>query len=298
MVLPKIPASMTIIGAGAIGLEFAYFYAVFGTQITLIEYLDKVLPTADQDVSEQLSRSFKKRGIKVHTSSRVKSVEATRGATRTTFEREGKEESVTADVKLMAVGVRGNVEDLGLEEIGVVTERGFVRVDDHMRTNVSGVYAIGDVCGPPALAHVASAEGVHAVEHMAERDPAPLDYSSIPACVYCQPQAASVGLTETEAREKGFDVRVGRFPFAANGKAVAVGDTEGFVKIVGDGRHGEILGAHIVGSEATELIAELGLAKSTEMTVDDVHRAVHSHPTLSESIMEAAADWGGHALQI
>ncbi len=298
MVLPEIPRSMTIIGAGAIGLEFAYFYSVFGTKVTILEYLDSLLPSGDVDVCTQLAKSFKRRGIELHTSSKVKSVAVDGGPTVTTFSRDGKDETVGADVTLMAVGVRGNIEGFGLEEIGVAIERGFVRVDDDSRTNVSGVYAIGDVAGPPALAHVASAEGVHAVEHMAGKSPPPLDYSAIPACVYCVPQIGSVGMTEKEARDKGHDVRVGRFPFIANGKAVAVGETEGFVKIIGDARYGEILGAHIIGSEATELIAELGLAKASELTVHDVHHAIHSHPTLSESLMEAAADWEGHAIQI
>ena len=298
MVLGETPPSLTIIGAGAIGLEFAYFYSVFGTEVTILEYFDKILPTGDDEICGLLARSFKKRGIKIHTSSRVKGVALTQQGTRTVFDKDGAEQSVEAAMTLMAVGVRGNVENLGLEQIGVEVEKGFITINDHCQTNISGIYAIGDVCGAPALAHVASAEGVHAVEHLKGLDPAPIDYSSIPACTYCQPQVASVGLTEKEAREKGHEVRVGKFPFAANGKAVAVGDTEGFVKIIGDAKFGEILGAHIIGSEATELIAEFALAKSAEMTIADVHNAVHSHPTLSESLMEAAADWGGHAIQI
>jgi dihydrolipoamide dehydrogenase len=298
MVLGSVPASITIIGAGAIGLEFAYFYSVFGTEITIVEYLDRLLPTADEDLSAQLTRAFKKRGMKIHTSSRVTSVDVGKTGTRTTFEQDGKDVTVESEATLMAVGVRGNVEDMGLEGIGVPVERGFIQVDEHLRTGIANVYAIGDVRGQPALAHVASAEGVHAVEHLAGLEPRPIDYSAIPACVYCQPQVASVGLTEKEAREKGYDVKVGRFPFAANGKAVAVGETEGFVKIVGDAKFGEILGAHIIGSEATELIAEMALARAAELTVHDVHTAIHSHPTLSESLMEAAADWTGAAIQV
>jgi len=298
MVLGTIPRSMTIIGAGAIGLEFAYFYSVFGTVITIFEYFDKVLPSGDDEICAQLAKSFKKRGMKIHTSSRVKGVSVTKDGTRTTYESNGKEEAVESEVTLVAVGVRGNTEDLGLEDIGVQVERGFIPVDEHLQTKIQAVYAIGDVCGPPALAHVASAEGIHAVEHMSGLSPAPIDYSSIPACIYCQPQVASVGLTEKEARDQGHQVEVGRFPFAANGKAVAVGESEGFVKIIGDSRFGEILGAHIIGAEATELIGEIALAKATEMTVHDIHHTVHSHPTLSESVMEAAADWEGEALQI
>lgn len=298
MVLPEVPKSMAIVGAGAIGLEFAYLYSAFGSRVTLIEYLDKILPTGDDEICAQLAKSFKKRGVEIHTSSRVKSATRAGSGVRVAFEKGGAETSVEADVALMAVGIRGNVEDLGLEEIGVVAERSFVRTDDDLRTGVTGVYAIGDVCGQPALAHVASAEGIHAVEHMLERNPQPLDYGAMPACVYCQPQVASVGMTEREAKEKGIEVKVGRFPFAANGKAVAVGETEGFVKIIAEAKHGEILGAHLIGSEATELVAELGLARSSEITVHDLHHAVHSHPTLSEALMEAAADWDGRAIHI
>lgn len=296
MVLPACPRSITVIGAGAIGLEFAYFFSVFGTKVTVIEFLDRLFPAGDEEVSSHLARSFKKRGIESHTSSKVKSVTATANGTRTVFEKGGKEEAVESEITLVATGVRANVEGLGLEEIGVVLERGAVKVDDHLRTNIQSVYAIGDVAGPPALAHVASAEGIHAAEHMAERNPRPLDYESIPACIYCQPQIGCVGLTEKEARDKGHDVKVGRFAFSANGKSVAVGDGEGFVKIIGDKRHGEILGAHIIGSEATELVNEIAVAKGTEMTVQDLHASVHAHPTLSEAIMEAAADWSGHMI--
>lgn len=298
MVLPELPKSMTIIGAGAIGLEFAYFYSVFGTSVTIVEYLDRLFPLGDEEVCTHLTRSFQKRGIKIHTSSQVKGVAVTKDGTRTTFEKAGKEEAADAEVTLVAVGVKANIEDLGLEDIGVATERGVIHVDDFMRTSIGSVYAIGDVCGPPALAHVASAEGVLAAEHMAGRDPQPLDYSSIPACVYCHPQIGTVGLTETEAREKGHNVKIGKFPFMANGKSVAVGDGDGFVKIVGDARYGEILGAHVIGSEATELVSELALAKATEMTVHDIHHTVHAHPTLAESVMEAAADWEGQVIGI
>ncbi|MBI4605651.1 MAG: dihydrolipoyl dehydrogenase [Planctomycetes bacterium] len=298
MVLPERPRSLTVIGAGAIGLEFAYFYSAFGAEVTIVEYLDRILPSGDDEVCAALARAFKRRGMKVHTSSRVESVTATATGTRTAFVKDGKAEAVDSEVTLVAVGVKANVEDLGLEGIGVALERGAIRVDDHLRTSVGSVYAIGDVCGPPALAHVASAEGIHAVEHIAGKAPEPIDYSCIPACIYCHPQVAQVGLTEREAREAGRDVLVGRFPFSANGKSVAVGDGEGFVKIVGDARHGEILGAHIVGSEATELIGEVALAKAAELTVHDIHRAVHAHPTLSEALMEACADWAGEAIGI
>lgn len=297
MILDALPRSMTVIGAGAIGLEFAYFYAAFGTQVRIIEYLDKLLPTGDDDVCAHLAKAFKKRGVEVHTSSKVKGVTLLEsGGTRTTFEKAGKEESVDADVTLVAIGVRGNVEGLGLEALGVRVTRSTIDVDDNLSTSIQGIYAIGDVAGPPALAHVASAEGILAVEHMAGRKPHPLDYSSIPACIYCQPQVGSVGMTEREARDKGLDVKVGLFPFSANGKSVAVGDGQGFVKIIGDAKYGEILGAHIIGAEATELIGEIATAKARELTVQDLQHAVHAHPTLSESIMEAAAAWSGEVI--
>ena len=296
MILPHQPKSLTVIGAGAIGLEFAYFYSVFGARVTIIEYLDRLFPAGDEDICSHLSRSFKKRGIESHVSSKVKSVTVTKDGTRCVFEKAGKEEIVESEITLVATGVRPNVENLGLEDIGVELERNGIKVDDHLRTNIQSVYAIGDVAGPPALAHVASAEGVHAAEHMAGQDPRPLDYSSIPACIYCHPQIGSVGLTEKEAKEKGHDFKVGKFPFAANGKSVAVGDGDGFVKIIAEKKHGEILGAHIIGAEATELINEISVAKATEMTAHDLHGSVHAHPTLSESIMEAAADWEGHVI--
>ncbi len=298
MIQEALPRSLTIIGAGAIGLEFAYFYQAFGTEITVIEYLDKILPTGDDDICTALARSFKKKKLKIHTSARVQRVETDESSTTTTFEKGGKEHSVSSDVTLVAVGVRGNTENIGLEDIGVEVERGFVRAGDFSSTSVGSVYAIGDVRGPPALAHVASAEGVNVVEHIAGLNPAPIDYSCIPACIYCQPQVASVGLTEQEALDAGHEVQIGRFPFAANGKSVAIGETDGFVKIIGDARFGEILGAHVIGSEATELIGELAMAKAAELTVHDIHHTIHSHPTLSESIMEAAADWAGAAIQI
>ena len=298
MILEELPASMTIIGAGAIGLEFAYFYAAFGTKVTIVEYMDRLLPTGDADICQTLERGFKKHGVKFHTSSKVKGVTRSGNSTTTTFEKNDKEHKVESDVTLVAVGVRGNTVNCGLETIGVEVDRSFVKADEFCRTNVGSVYAIGDVIGQPALAHVASAEALVAVDHIHGKTPQPIDYTNIPACIYCHPQVGSVGLTEAEAREKGYEVEIGRFPFAANGKSVAVGDTEGFVKIIGDKRFGEILGAHIIGAEATELIGELALAKSMELTVHDIHNTIHAHPTLSESVMEAAADWAGEAIQI
>ena len=295
MVLPALPRRMTIIGAGAVGLEFAYFYAVFGCEVTLVEYLPSILPGADPEISDTLTRSFRKRKITVHTSTRVQGVERQGDRVLTTVERAGETFELEADVALVAVGVRGNVEDLGLEAAGVRAENGFIAVDNRCQSGVRGIYAVGDVRGPPALAHAASTEGILAVRHIAGEDPEPIDYGNVPACVYCRPQVASVGMTEPEAEEAGFKVQVGRFPFTANGKAVAVGETSGFVKIIADRQYGEILGAHILGPEATELIGELVLARTAELSVQDLQHAIHAHPTLSESVMEAAGDWAGGA---
>ena len=298
MILPESPRRMTIIGAGAIGVEFAYFYTVFGCEITLVEYLPTILPGSDPDVSEALARSFKKRKVQMHTSSRVQAVQRQKNTVRTTVEKDGKTFDLEADVALVAVGVKGNIEGLGLEDVGVRTEKGFIPVDGNCQTNVQGIYAIGDVCGAPALAHAATAEGRQAVSHIVGEDPEPINYGNVPACVYCQPQVASVGMTEPEAKDAGHDVQVGRFPFAANGKAVAIGETSGFVKIIADRKYGEILGAHILGPEATELIGELVLAKTAELGVQDLYHTIHSHPTLSESVMEAAAEWAGESTGI
>ena len=298
MVLPERPDSLTIIGAGAIGVEFAYFYAAFGCKVTLVEYLDAVLPSSDRDISAALEKSFKGQGIDIHTGTRVLSVEQDGDSVTTSFEKDGEAGSVSTDVVLVAVGVKGNTEGLGLEEIGVELENGFVQVDGHCETAASGVYAIGDVNGPPALAHVASYEGIHALRHMAREGIAPIDYSVVPSCVYCQPQVASMGLGEAEAEERELDFDCGKFPFSASGKAVASGETEGFVKILSCKESGEILGAHIIGAEATELITELVLGKSAELGVRDIHLAMHAHPTLSEAVMEAAADSTGEATHI
>jgi len=288
MVLPELPSSILVIGAGAIGLEFAYLYSVFGCRVHLVEYLPSILPGGDEDVSTALARSFTKRGIEVLAGTRVVAARAEGDRMTATVEANGARREITADVALVAVGVRANIDGLGLERLGVRTEKGVVVVDGHCETSVSGIYAIGDVNGPPALAHVASA-----VEHLVGLDPSPLDRSSIPSCIYCHPQIASVGLTESDARRAGHAVQVGKFPFTANGKAVAVLETEGFVKLVADGSSGEILGAHIFGADATELIGELTLAKASELTVGDILGTIHAHPTMSESILEAAAAWAG-----
>jgi len=298
MVLPECPDSLMIIGAGAIGVEFAYFYAAFGCKVTLVEYLDAILPSSDEDISAVLEKSFSSQGIDIHTGARVLSVEPDGDSVTTTYEKEGESSSVKTDAVLVAVGVKGNTEGLELEKIGLELENGFVPVDGHCETSARGVYAIGDVNGPPALAHVASHEGIHALRHMKNQNIAPIDYSLVPSCVYCQPQVASMGLSEAEAKEQELDYDCGKFPFSASGKAVAIGETDGFVKILSCRESGELLGAHIIGAEATELITELVLGKSAELAVRDIHMAMHAHPTLSEAVMEAAADATGEATHI
>ncbi|MCB2154063.1 dihydrolipoyl dehydrogenase [bacterium] len=291
MSLDKQPESLAIVGAGAIGIEFAYFYAVLGTKVTVFEALPTILPVEDRECSAIVAKALKHRGIDIRTGVFVDSVKTQKGGAEVTFKKgkDGKPETLKAEKVLMAIGVQGNVENIGLEEIGVKTERNHIVVDEHYRTSVAGIYAIGDVVGAPWLAHVASAEGVHAIEHLKGMNPHPIDYSNIPGCTYCQPQVASVGLTEEACKDKGLEYKVGKFPFRASGKAVAGGDPEGMVKIIFGKKYGEVLGAHIVGTEATEMIAELGLAKSLEATSEDIHHAIHAHPTLSEAIMEAAA---------
>ncbi|MCC5876028.1 MAG: dihydrolipoyl dehydrogenase [Candidatus Sumerlaeia bacterium] len=289
MSLAKAPKSMTIVGAGAIGMEFAYFYAVIGTKVTVLEYADTVLPVEDRDMSKVVASSFKKRGINIITKAAVKGVEVTKNGTVTTYEKGGKTEKVESEKTLMAIGVTGNIENLGLEELKVEIFKEHIKVDDHYRTNVKGLYAIGDVIGPPWLAHVASAEAIHCVEAIAGMDPTPIDYSNIPGCTYCQPQVASVGLTEAKCKEQGLEYKVGKFPFTASGKAVAGSEPDGMVKLIFGKKYGEILGGHIVGSEATEMIAEVCLARRLEATMEDLHTTIHAHPTLSEAIMEAAA---------
>lgn len=287
MSLEKQPKSMVIIGAGAIGVEFAYFYSTFGTEITVVEMLPRIVPNEDEEVSKELRKSFKKRGINIMTGAKVESLKKTRGGVEVTVSTDDGEETLKASKALMAIGVQGNVENLGLEDLGVKTEKSSIVVDEYYHTNVDGIYAIGDVIGPPWLAHVGSKEGVICVEKLSGENPVPLDYEMIPACTYCQPQVASIGLTEQQAKDEGYDVKVGKYQFRPNGKAVASGETEGFVKMVIDAKYGEILGAHIIGAEATELIAEIGVAKTLESTWEELHNTVHAHPTLSEAIDEA-----------
>ena len=300
MILKEVPKSLLIIGAGAIGVEFAYFYNALGTKTTLVEMMPKILPIEDHEVSDLLARSFKKSGIQILTESKVTSLKvAADGIEATIQSTKGESTVLKADLALMAVGVTGNTENLGLEEIGVKVEKGHIPVDANFQTNVAGVYAIGDVIGPPWLAHVASAEGISAVEGMAGlKERMKVDYDNIPGCTYCQPQVASIGLTEQNARDKGYELKIGKFPFSASGKGRAIGETEGLVKLIFDAKYGELLGAHILGSEATEMIAELGIAKNLEATYEEILKTVHAHPTLSEAVMEAAAGAAGEAINI
>jgi len=299
MNLDKQPDEMIIVGAGAIGVEFAYFYSVFGTKITIIEMMDSILPIEDTEVSNALAGNFKKRGINILTNSTVQKAEVKDGKVEVIVEQNGEQKTLVADIVLNAIGVTGNVEGFGLDELGVETYKNHIKVDKvNYKTNINGIYAIGDVIGPPWLAHVASEEGIKCVEGIKGHTISPLDYSSIPGCTYCQPQVASIGLTEAKAIENGYSVKVGKFPFSASGKSAAIGEREGFVKIVFDENYGEILGAHIIGSEATELIAELGIAKSLESDYETIVGTIHAHPTLSESIMEAAANAYGESIHI
>jgi dihydrolipoamide dehydrogenase len=293
MNLPKQPKSLAIIGAGAIGVEFAYFFNAFGTQVTLLETAEQILPREDAEIAALLAEDLQQQGIAIETGVRVESVEGTR-----TCQVRYAGKSLRAEKVLMAVGVEGNCTDLGLEALGVQLQRGGIAIDGRMRTNIKGIYAIGDVAGPPQLAHVAAAQGIAAVEFAAGIERPEIDADAVPSCTYCQPQVASIGLNEAEAKSRGIEVKVGRFPFAASGKARAAGETQGLVKLVFGARYGEILGASIIGSEATELIAEVGLGLSLEATYEEFLQTMHAHPTLSEAVMEAAGAAFGEAINI
>jgi dihydrolipoamide dehydrogenase len=299
LILDKLPKSIIIIGGGPIGIEFAYFYNAFGVKCTIVEMMPGILPLEDIELTKILTRNFKKNGIDILAEAKVESIKTSaKGVTVRVSGKGGAAKDLQGDVALMAVGFGGLVEGLGLEKLGVKVEKSFIKVDENYKTNIDGVYAIGDVIGPPLLAHVASAEGIYLVEKLAGQNPAPIDYDNIPGCTYCQPQVASVGMTEQKAIDAGHKVKVGRFPFQANGKSIAIGETEGLVKLVFDEKYGELLGAHIIGIEATDMIAELSVAKTLETTPAEILKTVHAHPTLSEAVMEAAADALGEAIHI
>jgi len=289
MVLPKLPKSMIIVGSGAIGSEFAYFYNAMGTEVKLVEFMPNIVPNEDIEVSKVLEKSYKKQGIIVMTNSAVEKVDTKGAKCKVTIKTPKGEEIHDCDVVLSAVGIQTNLENIGLEAVGVKTDKGKVVVDDYYQTNVTGVFAIGDIVKGPALAHVASAEGIICVEKMAGQSPEPLDYNNIPGCTYCSPEIASVGYTEKSAKEAGYELKIGRFPFSASGKASAAGAKEGFVKVIFDAKYGEFLGAHMIGANVTEMIAEVVAARKLETTGHEIIKTVHPHPTMSEAVMEAAA---------
>ncbi|MBK7254493.1 MAG: dihydrolipoyl dehydrogenase [Ignavibacteria bacterium] len=297
MTAKELPKKMTIVGSGAIGAEFAYFYNAFGTEVTIIEMLPSILPIEDKDSSDIVAREFKKSGIKILTDTKTESVEIKGNKVITKVTGKNNEE-IESDVVLIAIGVSGNVENLGLEELGVTVEKGSIKVDKDYKTNIEGIYAIGDVNGPPWLAHVASSEGINCIEKIKGMHVPDIDYNTIPGCTYCQPQVASVGLTEKKAIEQGYEINVGKFPFSASGKSRAMGETVGMIKVIFDKKYDELLGAHIVGVEATELITEFVLAKSLEATHEQILKTVHAHPTLSEANMEAVGVAYNEAINI
>jgi len=287
--LDKQPESMVVVGSGAIGSEFAYFYHSIGTKVTLVEFMPTLVPNEDEEVAKQLERSFKKLKMKVMTGSTVSKVDTSGEKCKVTVKTKKGEENIEADIVLSAVGITPNTEGIGLEELGVEMEKGRVKVDEYYRTNIEGVYAIGDILAGPALAHVASAEGIVCIEKIAGLKPDPIDYNNIPACTYTNPEISSVGLTETRAKEKGYELKIGKFPYSASGKANAAGQKDGFVKLIFDAKYGELLGAHMIGGNVTEMIAELTVAKKLEITGHELIKTIHPHPTMSEAVMEAAA---------
>jgi len=289
MTLEQQPESMIVVGSGAIGVEFAYFYHTIGTKVTIVEYLDRIVPLEDEEVSKQLARSFKKSKIKVMTSSELLSVDTSGDGVKAIVKTKKGEVELEADIVLSAVGIQANIENIGLEEVGIAVDRGKIVVNDFYETNIPGYYAIGDVINTPALAHVASAEGITCVEKIAGHDPEPIDYNNIPGAIYTSPEIASTGYTEKQAVEAGHEILVGKFPFTASGKAKAAGAPEGFVKVIIDKKYGEILGAHMIGANVTEMIAEIVAARKAEATGHTILKAVHPHPTMSEAVMEAVA---------
>lgn len=298
MSLPEQPKSMIVVGSGAIGIEFAYFYNSIGTKVTVVEFLDNIVPVEDEDVSKQLLRSLKKTGIDIMTQSTVESVDTSGNGCKVQVKTASGMQTLECDIVLSAVGITPNIENLGLEEVGVKTDRGRVVVDGFYKTNIENVYAIGDIVGGQALAHVASAEGIICVEKIAGHHPEPLNYNNIPGCTYCSPEIASVGFTEKAAKEAGYELKIGKFPFSASGKASAAGTKDGFVKVIFDAKYGEILGAHMIGANVTEMIAEVVVARKLESTGMDIVKTVHPHPTMSEAIMEAAADAYGEVIHL
>ena len=289
MTLPSKPKKMVIVGSGAIGVEFAYFYNTMGTEVTVVEYMPNIVPVEDEDVSKQLARTLKKSGMNIMTNAEVTNVDTKGKGCKVTVKTKKGDEVIDCDVVLSAVGVATNIEEIGLEDVGVATDKGKILVDDYYKTNIPGVYAIGDIVHGPALAHVASAEGITCVEKIAGHNPEPIDYNNIPGCTYCSPEIASVGYTEKAAIEAGYEIKVGKFPFSASGKASAAGAKDGFVKVIFDAKYGEWLGCHMIGANVTEMIAEAVVARKLETTGHEIIKAIHPHPTMSEAVMEATA---------
>lgn len=298
LTLPYLPKSMIIVGSGAIGCEFAYFYNTMGTKVTLVEYLPNIIPLEDEEVSKALARSFKKEGIEIITEGNVVAVDTYSDICKVTVETKQGNKTLEAEIVLSAVGVTPNLENIGIEELGIELENGKIKVNQWYETNVKGIYAIGDIVPGPALAHVASAEGICCVEHIAGKNPQPINYNNIPSCIYTTPEVASVGLTEKQAVEKGYEIKVGKFPYTASGKAKAAGNSDGFVKLIFDAKYGELLGAHLIGLNVTEMIAELVVSKTLETTGHELIKSIHPHPTMSEAIMEAAAAAYGEVIHL
>ena len=304
MVLPQQPKSMIVVGSGAIGVEFAYFYNSMGTKVTIVEFLPRIVPVEDEDVSKELEKQYRKQGITVMTSSTVESVDITDNGVKAKVKTQSGEVVLEADIVLSAVGIAANIENIGLESIGIKSEKGKILVDKFGKTNVDGVYAIGDCTPGQALAHVAGKEGVNAAEHMAYLEkkhhhlPEGIDYNNIPGCTYCTPEIASIGYTEKAAKDAGYEIKVGKFPFMASGKASAAGTTDGFVKVIFDAKYGEFLGAHMIGTNVTEMIAEVSVARKLETTAHEILNAIHPHPTMSEALKEATAVAYGEAIDI
>lgn len=301
MTMDQQPKSMVVVGAGAIGVEFAYFYNAIGTDVTIVEFMEQgLVPREDKDVSKELTKAFKKSGIKVMANSAVQSVDTSGKGCKVTVKsrKDDSEQIIECDVVLSAAGVTPNTEGIGLEALGIKTDRGLVEVDEYYRTNVPGIYAIGDIVAGPALAHVATAEALVCVEKIAGEHVQPIDYGNVPGCTYCSPEVASVGMTEAEAKEAGYELKVGKFPFSASGKASAAGAKEGFVKVIYDAKYGELLGAHMIGANVTEMIAEMVAAKKLETTGHEILKAIHPHPTMSEAVMEATAAAYGEVIHL
>jgi dihydrolipoamide dehydrogenase len=298
MILPNQPKSMIVVGSGAIGVEFAYFYNSMGTKITIVEFLPRIVPVEDEDISKELEKQYKKQGIDIMTNSEVLSVDTSGAGIKAKVKTPTGEVTLEADVVLSAVGVIANIENIGLESLGIKTDKGKIIVDKNQLTNVAGIYAIGDCTPGQALAHVAAKEGINAAEHLSGHHPEPLDYNNIPGCTYCSPEIASVGYTEKAAKDAGYEVKVGKFPFMASGKASAAGATDGFVKVIYDAKYGEFLGCHMIGMNVTEMIAEAVVARKLETTAHEILNAVHPHPTMSEGLKEATAAAYGEAIDI